>query len=159
MIDFVSKRLWFFVVSTLLIVPGLVSLVLPGGIHPGIDFTSGSILTVRFQRPVDQGTLRDALGELGHGEAIVQRSEDAYLIRTFPLATEVRDAEGNVTQPSERQTIEQALIQRFGPLDVLGFDSVSPLVAGEIVQRSFLAVLVACIGILLYLSWAFRRVP
>jgi preprotein translocase subunit SecF len=158
-IDFVSKRLWFFVVSTILIVPGLISLVLPGGIHPGIDFTSGSILTIRFQRPVDQGALREAFSDLGHGEAIVQRSEDAYLIRTFPLTTEVRDAEGNVTQPSERQTIEQALTQRFGPLDVLGFDSVSPLVAGEIVQRAILAVLAACVGILLYLSWAFRRVP
>ena len=53
MIDFVSKRHLFFLISALAILPGLVSLLLPGGLHPGIDFTSGSILTLRFARPVD----------------------------------------------------------------------------------------------------------
>jgi preprotein translocase subunit SecF len=158
-IDFVSKRHWFFLISALLIIPGLISLVLPGGIRPGIDFVSGSILTLRFSEPIDQGALRQAFADLGHGEAIVQRSEDVFIVRTFPLATEVRDAEGTIVQPSERQTIEQGLNQRFGGrVEVLGFDSVSPLVASEIVQRSALAVLAACVGILLYLSWAFRRV-
>ena len=41
---------------------------------------------------------------------------------------------------------------------MLGFESVSPLVAAEIVQKSILAVLVSCVGILLYLSFAFRKV-
>src|SRR5205814_6324140 len=35
---------------------------------------------------------------------------------------------------------------------------VSPIVAAEIVQKSVLAVLAACLGILAYLSWAFRKV-
>jgi preprotein translocase subunit SecF len=157
-IDFVSKRYLFFLISAIAIVPGLISLLLPGGIHPGIDFTSGSILTLRFRQPVDQGELRQAFADLGHSEAIVQRSEDVFLIRTFPLATEVRDAEGNIVQPSERQSVEQALAQRFGGVEVLGFDSVSPIIATEIVQKSFLAVLAACAGILAYLSFAFRKV-
>jgi preprotein translocase subunit SecF len=157
-IDFVSKRVLFFLISGIIIVPGLISLVLPGGLNPGIDFTSGSILTLRFQQPVEQAALRQAFADLGHPEAIVQRSEDAYLVRTFPLAAEVRDAQGEVTQPSERYAVEQALEQRFGGVEVLGFDSVSPLVAAEIVQKSVLAVLAACGGILLYLWFAFRKV-
>jgi preprotein translocase subunit SecF len=157
-IDFVSKRYLFFLLSALVILPGVISLILPGGIHPGIDFTSGSILTLRFAQPIEQGELRQAFTDLGHPEAIVQRSEDVFLVRTYPLAAEVRDAEGNVVQPSERQSIEQALAQRFGGVEVVGFDSVSPIVATEIVQRSVLAVLAACVGILLYLSFAFRRV-
>jgi preprotein translocase subunit SecF len=157
-IDFVGKRYLFIVISLVLIVPGLISLLLPGGIHPGIDFTSGSILTVRFAQPVEQGALRQALAERGHPEAIVQRSGEEFLIRTFPLATEVRDAAGDVAQPSERYLVKQALGQRFGALEVLGFESVSPLVAAEIVQKAILAVLVACLGILAYLSFAFRKV-
>jgi preprotein translocase subunit SecF len=158
MIDFVRKRFLFLGISALLIVPGIVSLLLPGGIHPGIDFTSGSILTLHFQQPVEQGALRQAFAELGHAEVIVQRSGEDFLVRTFPLATEVRDAAGDILQPAERQTVEQALGQRFGALEVLGFESVSPLVATEIVQKSILAVLVSCIGILAYLSFAFRKV-
>ncbi len=158
MIDFVRKRFLFLGISALLIAPGIVSLLLPGGIHPGIDFTSGSILTLHFQQPVEQGALRQAFTELGHAEVIVQRSGEDFLVRTFPLATEVRDAAGDIQQPAERQTVEQALGQRFGALEVLGFESVSPLVATEIVQKSILAVLVSCVGILAYLSFAFRKV-
>ncbi|HEY7067787.1 MAG TPA: protein translocase subunit SecF [Chloroflexota bacterium] len=158
MIDFVRHRVLFFVISAVLIVPGLVSLALPDGINPGIDFTSGSILTLQFEHPVEQGDLREALGSIGHPEAIVQRSDNVYLVRTFPLAGEVRDFAGEIVRPSERQTIEQALEARFGTVDVLGFDSVSPLVAAEIVQKSVLGVIVACGGILLYLWWAFRKV-
>ena len=158
MIDFVSRRVLFFVISVALIVPGVISLLLPGGLNPGIDFTSGSILTLQFQQPVEQGQLRQAFADRGHPEAIVQRSEEVFLVRTFPLSGETRDAAGEIAQVSERQSVEQALAARFGPVDVLGFDSVSPLVAAEIVQKSILAVLVACGGILLYLWFAFRKV-
>jgi preprotein translocase subunit SecF len=147
-LDIVSKRYVFFLLSALAILPGLISLLLPGGINPGIDFSSGSILTLRFGRAVDSGEVRQAFSDLGHPEAIVQRSEDVFLVRTFPLATDERDAEGNLMRSRER----------FGGVEVLGFDSVSPLVATEIVQKSLLAVLAACVGILAYLSWAFRRV-
>src|SRR5262245_39252502 len=132
MIDFVAKRYLFFVISAILIVPGIISLVLPGGLHPGIDFTAGSILTLRFRQPVEQGTVRQAFVDLGHPEAIVQRSEDLYIVRTFPLANEVRDAQGNIVTPSERQTLAERLGQRLGAVDVVGFDTVSPLVAAEI---------------------------
>ena len=54
MIDFVRRRFLFLGISALLIVPGIVSLLLPGGIHPGIDFTSGSILTLHFYQPIEQ---------------------------------------------------------------------------------------------------------
>jgi preprotein translocase subunit SecF len=156
-LDIVSKRYAFFLLSALAILPGIISLLLPGGINPGIDFSSGSILTLRFGRAVDSGEVRQAFSDLGHPEAIVQRSEDVFLVRTFPLATDERDAEGNLLR-SERQDLERQLRERFGGVEVLGFDSVSPLVATEIVQKSLVAVLAACVGILAYLSWAFRRV-
>jgi preprotein translocase subunit SecF len=156
--DFAARRLLFFVISSIVILPGLISLVLPGGINPGIDFTSGSIFSLRFDGSVDQSQLRQAFADLHHPEAIIQRSEDVYLVRTFPLAPEARDDTGAVVQGSERQGIEDALGAKFGSVAVVGFDAVSPLVAREIVQRSVLAVLAASVGILLYLWYAFRSV-
>jgi preprotein translocase subunit SecF len=157
--DLVSKRYTFFVISALAIIPGLISLILPGGIRPGIDFTSGSILTVRFDRDVDQGSVRQAFSDFGHHEAVVQRADDGtYIIRTTPLGAEARDESGNVVAASERQRVESELSNRFGPLTVLSFDQVSPIVAAEIVKNSVFAVAAACVGILLYLWWAFRHV-
>ena len=59
-VDFVRYRFWFYALSLILIIPGIVSLVLPGGLRPGIDFTSGTIISLRFQQPVEQSQLREA---------------------------------------------------------------------------------------------------
>ncbi len=158
--DLVKRRWTFIAVSLIVITPGLISILLPGGLRPGIDFTSGSILTFRFDDPnVDQGSVRQAFSDLGHHEAIVQRSDDGtYIVRTAVLAPEVRDETGNVTGPSERARVEDGLRQKLGAITVLSFDQVSPIVAAEIVRNSILAVMAACVGIMLYLWWAFRHV-
>jgi preprotein translocase subunit SecF len=157
--DFVRRRFLFYLLSLLLIVPGVVSLVLPGGIRPGIDFSSGTIMTLRFEQPVDQTQLRDAFAELNHPEAIVQRSDGGvFVVRTLPFAGTLPEAAGT-EQLTERQVVVNGLTERFGPVEVLSLDSVSPLVASETVWYSVLSVAAASVGIMLYLWWAFRRVP
>jgi preprotein translocase subunit SecF len=164
LLDIVGKRSWFYLLSILVLVPGIVSLLLPGGLRPGIDFSSGSIMTIQFDQSVDQSALRDEFAALGHPEAIVQKSSGAgasgstFIVRTFTLKTEQKDASGNVTQPSERQTVADAMKQKFGNLQVLSFDSVSPVIASEMVKNAVIAVGVAALGILLYIAYAFRRV-
>src|SRR6476646_8972143 len=98
MYDLVAKRYLFLIASAIVIIPGLISLILPGGIRPGIDFTSGSIITFKFDTgDPDQGSVRQAFADMGHHEAIVQRSEDGtYIVRMAPLAGEQRDESGSV---------------------------------------------------------------
>jgi preprotein translocase subunit SecF len=157
--DLVSKRHWFLLITAIMVIPGLISLMLPGGVRPGIDFTSGSIMTFRFDRDVDQGELREAYAAMGHDQAVIQRSSDGtYIVRTAPLQEEVRSEGGVVQTESERKRIEDELSRRFGSITVLSFDQVSPIVAAEIVRNSMLAIAAACVGILLYLWWAFRRI-
>jgi preprotein translocase subunit SecF len=158
MFDFVRNRHWFYLLSAFLIVPGVISLILPGGLNPGIDFTSGTIMTVQFDQPVEAGRLRDVMSQLGHSEAIVQESGDnTFVIRTRPL-TQATTSDTGETGTSERQQIEQALNDNFGNAQILNLDQVSPLIASEIVRYAILAVAAASVCILLYLWWAFRKV-
>jgi preprotein translocase subunit SecF len=159
MFDFVRNRRLFYLLSAILIVPGVISLILPGGLNPGIDFTSGTIMTIQFEQTVDQDKLRAAFAQLGHSEAIVQQSsgENTFIVRTKPLVQAQTDASGSVGA-SERQQIEQALTASFGPLQILALDQVSPLIAEEIVRYAILAVGAASICILLYLRWAFSKI-
>ncbi len=160
MLDFVRNRRLFYLLSAVLIVPGVISLVLPGGLNPGIDFTSGTIMTIQFQRPepVDQTELRGAFAQMGHTEAIVQKSgENSFVVRTRPLLQAATNESGDVGT-SERQQIEQTLTERFGALQILNLDQVSPLIAEEIVRYAILAVAAASLFILLYLWWAFSKV-
>jgi preprotein translocase subunit SecF len=160
MFDFVRNRRFFYLLSAIFLVPGVISLVLPGGLNPGIDFTSGTIMTIQFDQPVDQNRLRDAFAQIGHSEAIVQQSssgDNMFIVRTRPLIQAQPDATGALGI-SERQQIEQALTDTFGPLQILGLDQVSPLIAEQIVRYAILAIAAASVCILLYLWWAFNKV-
>ncbi len=159
MFDFVRNRRIFYVLSAVLLIPGIISLALPGGLNPGIDFTSGTIMTIQFDNQVEQDKLRQAFAALGHNEAIVQQSSgvNTFIVRTRPLLQAQQTASGDLGT-SERQQIEQSLTASFGPLQILNLDQVSPLIAEEIVRYAILAVAAASVCILLYLWWAFNKV-
>jgi preprotein translocase subunit SecF len=55
--------------------------------------------------------------------------------------------------------MEAGLEARFGNLTEPEFSSVSPLIATETVRTAVIAVAVAALGILFYVTWAFRRMP
>ena len=161
MYNIVGKRGWYFVISALLIIPGLVSMIAPpgwatggSGLRPGIDFTSGSVLNIAFDEPIDTQSVRSVMADLGHPEALVQSvGANSVLIRTRVLA----EASGG--QASERQRIEDALTEEVNPITASGVDTVSPIIAQETVRNTFVALLVASAFILVYIWYAFRRVP
>lgn len=147
MIDFVGKRKWYFRFSGIIILIGVVFL-LSAGLQRGIEFTGGTMMTMSFEQEVAQGDLRAELAELGHDDAIIQwvEEEKAFLIRTTLLADE------------EVAVIEDTLTERLGPLTIIDIYAVSGSIASEIEGDAAIAVSVAAIGILLYVTWAFRRV-
>jgi preprotein translocase subunit SecF len=164
MFDFVAWRRWFYLLSIAIVLPGVVSVVLPGGLRPGIDFTSGTLIVLRFpsdvEQRVEQEAVRRSLAEVDHAEAVVQRAGDgSYLIRTRPLRQVTDETADGGEALSERNALLSHLSAAHGDVELLSLDQVSPVVAEEIVQYSVLAVAAACLGILVYLWWAFRRVP
>ncbi len=147
MFDIVGKKFWFFLISGVVILIGIVSLA-TFGLKAGIEFSSGSMMTLSFEQEVDHDELRQELASLGYINAIVQRTgEGDFYIRTVTLSTE------------EKTSLENALIARFGNLEETEFYSVSPMVAAETAYNAAIAVAVAAVGILLYITWAFRRMP
>lgn len=147
MLDLVKRRNIYFLISAAILFLGLLSLLLPGGLKLGIEFSSGSTLTVVFEREVRQEEVRGLLVELGYPQAIIQGlGEKTFLIRTRELTSE------------EKEDLEKALSGRLGG-KVLEFYSVSPIVAREIGKNTAIAIVAASIGILLYIAWAFRRIP
>jgi len=75
-IDFVGKAKFFLVLSLLVILAGIGSILLRGGLNLGIDFRGGTQLQLRFSQPVELKVVRDVLGSLGFGQAIVQHFDN-----------------------------------------------------------------------------------
>lgn len=156
-IDFVSKRFFYVILSAIVVIPGLISLAIPPSLRLGIEFTSGTLMGVQFEQQVEQSDLRDEMAKVGFSDAIIQHAgAGEYLIRMRILQA---GGSGNVTDPQVRKNIEDSLRNRFGNLTVTSFDAISALVAQEIVQKAALAVVVASMFILLYITYAFRQMP
>ncbi|HWO72395.1 MAG TPA: protein translocase subunit SecF [Dehalococcoidia bacterium] len=169
MIDFVGKRAWFYLLSLAIMVPGIISLLLPGELRRGIEFSSGTNFAVRFEQEVSQVSLRQALAELGHPDARVQKTSDGrFLVRTDLIEGAAEAPPFGPALPSEREELEAALVARFGPMTdsdgnvtdrFLEFSSVSASVSSDITRNAALAVATAAVAILLYISISFISVP
>ncbi len=145
--DIIGKRLWFFLISGIVILVGVISL-LTVGLKPGIEFSSGSMLTVTFEQKVDNEQLKQEIANLGYTNALIQRTgEGEFLLRTRELSTD------------EKKALEDTLALKFGRLIESQFYSVSPLAAAETAHNAIIAVAISMVGILLYVSWAFRKMP
>ncbi|HHE41573.1 MAG TPA: protein translocase subunit SecF [Dehalococcoidia bacterium] len=147
MMDFVGKRHWFFLGSAVALVIAVIALI-GFGLKPGIDFAGGTSMTLHFEPQVEQTQLREVIWNAGHAEASVQRSEGDYLVRLSQLDVDEREA--------LIQAIRTALDSE---ITVLDYNTVSPAVATETAEKAGLAVLIASAAMLLYIAWAFRRMP
>lgn len=148
--DFAGKRLWFFLISLAIIIPGIVFLITTPGLKTGIDFTGGSTMNLSFSEDMKQATLRQELNKLGYPEATIQKLDDnSYFIRTIELSED------------KKNTIINGIQNNFPQqnIEVLSFDLVSPIVANETIINAFWAVLAASFFVFIYILWAFRNVP
>ena len=159
--DFAKSRPWFFLLSALIILPGVVFLILSPGLKPGIDFTGGSSLTVQFPElaKVNQESIRTELSKIGYEDAKIQNfgviEANGEKYETFFLRTQTLNEE-------QKDSLVQSLNNKFSPeeTDTLqSFDLVSAVVAEETVINALWAVLAAAVGIFFYIWWAFRNVP
>jgi preprotein translocase subunit SecF len=83
--DIVGRRRWYYLLSALLTVPGLVFVFL-GGLKPSVDFTGGTVWQVRYATDPSPDAVHAALVELGHPETVVRRLSDNFLeIRTAAI--------------------------------------------------------------------------
>jgi preprotein translocase subunit SecF len=148
MIDFVGKRYWYFLISAIVIVPGIISLIV-FGLKAGTDFHPGTEMTVQFSPNVEQSQLRQELEKLGYGDAVLQTTSGGdFLIRLREITTEEKQAltDNLSTGLSANVTIEQ-------------FSVVTATVASQTVRYAIIAVIVAAVCILLYITFAFRKMP
>ena len=159
--NFSERRPWFFLMSLLVMLPGIVFLILAPGLNPGIDFTGGSSLTIQFPEGsgANQKAIREKLQAIGYPESTVQNlgnsTIDEKRYDLFFLRTKTLDE-------TKKDILVANLNNQFSPEQtntVLSFDLVSAVVAQETVISACWAVLAAALGIFFYVWWAFRKVP
>lgn len=147
MYKIIQKRRFLFIFSLVVLIPGLVALFM-WGLRPGLDFTGGAKLTVAFsgQRPSGPDVASLLVGK-GFKEATAQTSGDHDLvIRTKTLTNE------------QRQEVLSAITGQYSGASETSFESFGPTLGAELFRRAVTAISMVLIAIVIYISWAFRKV-
>lgn len=146
--NFMRIKWFYFLLSALIIVPGLFSL-LTWGLKPSIDFTGGTILELQTQTSgLDvQNFAKETLEELSIDYSSVQSSgEDRILIKARPITREEASSIiGTLAEKIEEKPIE------------LRFDTVGPVLGKELINKTLLAIVLAAGFILLYVWRQFKN--
>jgi len=148
--DFVGKRRWFYVASVAAMAISVLSILLHGGLNYGIDFTGGTLVQVRYDKPVTVADVRRGLDDIKLGTAVIQQFGDAqeYLIRlpqekdvkAGTIADEIKAALGKAAGT----TVENRRVEFVGPQ-----------VGRDLQLQALYAVLAGMAGILIYVAIRF----
>ena len=149
--DFVGKAKYFIFTSLAVLVIGAGCMTFNGvkgnGIFNfGIDFTSGTKITVQSDTPIDKSTLNNQLKDLGiQANSIKINGENNQNATVF-----VKDA-----IKTEKMDTVKAELKKTYKHDV-NENTVTPVIGKELVQNAVLISILAWIGVMIYISVRFK---
>ncbi len=147
MLDLVKNRYLWFLLSLAIILPGMISLA-ANGLQLGIDFTGGTLWEIEVQEGTSSNEIQSVVEAHGFTGARVQESDDNQML--------IRMDEMQQGSP-EKAELESALESQIGSFTELQLQAVGPTLGTEIRNRAGIAILLASIGVLLYIAYAFRK--
>ena len=149
--DFMGKIKMTMTISGLVILIGLGSVALSGGLKYGIDFAGGTLIQLQFKTPPDIEVIRDGLKTISLGESTIQEfgSKRDILIR-IQRSEEKLEAVGS--------KVRNSLGGKFNKEDITieRVEMVGPKVGRDLREKALLSILYAIIGIVIYISWRFE---
>jgi len=144
-IDFVGRRNLFFLVSLIIIIPGIVSMATRGFLL-GIDFAGGTEFTLTFTSKPPALLVENAVAKENINGTVISAGGD-YIIRSIPLS------------PARQAEVVDHLRANVGPVVVKSVLEVGGTIAGETIEFALLAIVLASVAILFLLAIRFRNVP
>ena len=147
MSNLMRYKFFYFILSLLIILPGLYFLV-TSGLKLGIDFTGGALLEYQFEKNISVDDLAGQLFlqgvEVGQ---ITPTSDNTFIIRTKPV------------EQDKINKLKLNLSEKFGNVTDRRVEFVGPVIGSELRQKALIGVALASLVIVLYIAFSFRKIP
>lgn len=140
----IEKRKWFYILSSILIIAGIVSL-FTQGLNWSIDFTGGSLLRYKMDSSITADQVRNAVSELKLvKEVSVQKSGSEFYIRTNELNQE------------QTAKMTSGLKEKFNGATLESAESVGATIGSELARNALIAIGIALVLMLIYITFRFE---
>ena len=146
--NIIKYRNWFFVLSFLIIIPGIIALAV-WGLRLGIDFAGGTLWEMKFEKgSIETSQIYQVLNlEKAEVSSIAATSQNSFLVRL------------KVTDEAKINDLKDKLTKDFGKVEDVRLETVGPIISKELTRKAATAVLISILAIVAYVTWAFRQVP
>jgi len=148
--DIIGKRYWFFALSALVMIPGLISIAFQG-FNLGIDFTGGTLLDLQFSRPVTVTEVRASLQDYNLENSTIQlagsqniEASPNVFIRTHVLSDD------------ERRNVMAGMEKSLGSFDTLRVEKVGAVIGSELTKNAIYALLISWALMIVYITYRFE---
>lgn len=185
MINIIEKRNIPFFISGALVTASVVMLAI-FGLKPGIDFTGGTLIQLRFTHERPQlSEMQEVMDDLDFGDIQVQPTDEKSYLLKMRFITEnehqqilvsVRDRFAVDGEPVpvdlviDAKTGEQTIVPTDGGIDVSAdssaapgiledrVETIGPTISGELTKQSWQAAIAVIFAIVLFIAYSFRKV-
>jgi len=150
-VDFMGKFKAALMFSGLLILAGIASIAIHGGLKYGIDFEGGTLVQLKFKEAPTIDSIRSVLKDIELSDSTIQEfgAPDTILIRVGSADGELEEMGARIKSAlEEKQAFSGIIIERV--------EMVGPKVGKDLRMKALLAILYAIIGIVIYISWRFE---
>lgn len=142
-------RLVYVIISALILVPGMFTLATKG-LKPSIDFTGGTLMEIKIDNKDKQPAVDDLKKIMDEQKievgSIQPTSQQSFVIRLKPI------------QQDEHAKLTDGFTNSFGSVTEIRFETIGPTLGKELLQKTFIAALIAMVIILSYVAWAFKNI-
>ncbi len=148
-INFIKLRHIFFAISGVIVLTGILSLSIKG-LNMGLDFTGGTLIQVKFDKPVEIAALRAAM-DAGKVDASIQSfaTENSYAIK-------VKGTQENVNEKAN-QIIAALKTMQGASFTEEKRDYVGPVVGRDLAKKALFAMILSMFGIIVYVAFRFSN--
>ena len=170
LVHVVKYRWWWMLLTTILLVPGIIAMIYSSVTYAnhaplkvGIDYTGGTILQYGLEQKLNNSDVtktRDKLEKVGIENPYIQilnvnnsqqENTKSNINSIISIRTKFIDKDSNTTE-----VITDQLKAEYQDPELISVSSVGPTMGKELFKNSLIAVTLAFLGIVAYLSFRFR---
>ncbi len=160
----INNRKFFYTFSSILVIASLLALFV-WGLKPGIDFTGGTLIEVQYpQGRPEQAKIASAISAIDPAASVRPSGTDEYIVRMKPIdqtqkslvftalgvANSAATTTGSTANASTSPSSASAVVKTY--------DTVGPVLGAEALRKAYVSIILVIIGIVLFITFAFRKV-